>query len=128
MVNDINILIVDDEEDMCWALENILKKENFNIVTTTSGNDAIKLVNENAFNIAFVDIKLPDIDGVELAKRIKIKDNNIRLIMISGYYYGDDKAIQTGLHENVFLSFISKPFDNNEVRKAARYALESGKK
>ena len=86
MGNDINILVVDDEEDMCWALENILKMEDYNVVTTTSGNEALKIIKEKAFNIAFVDIKLPDFDGMELARLIKQEDSHkhnhdIRLLL-----------------------------------------------
>lgn len=121
MINDINVLIVDDEEDMCWALENILKKEGYNIIWTTSGDDAISLMKKNTFNTAFIDIKLPDMDGIELARCIKKEDNNIRIIMISGYYYEDDRIIQEGLHDGIYLTFIGKPFDINEVRKAAQY-------
>ncbi len=128
MGNDINILVVDDEEDMCWALENILKMEDYNIVTTTSGNEALKKIKEKAFNIAFVDVKLPDFDGMELARLIKKGDSRIGIIMISGYYYEDDSDIQKGLHDGVYLTFVGKPFDNVEIRKIARRALELSKR
>ncbi|MEK6766717.1 MAG: response regulator [Planctomycetota bacterium] len=128
MGNDINILVVDDEEDMCWALENILKMEDYNVVTTTSGNEALKIIKEKAFNIAFVDIKLPDFDGMELARLIKQEDSRISIIMISGYYYKDDSDIQKGLHDGIYLTFVGKPFDNVEIRKVARRALELSKR
>ena len=126
MVNDINVLVVDDEEEMCWALENVLKKDGYNIVTTTSGIDAIALIKKKLFKIAFVDIKLPDIDGIELAGLIKKEDPRIRTILISGYYYKDDYNIQKGLRDGAYVTFIGKPFDINEVRNAMQYALKAG--
>ncbi|ODS34304.1 MAG: response regulator receiver protein [Candidatus Scalindua rubra] len=128
MGNDINVLVVDDEEDMCWALENILKTEGYNIVTTTSGNEAIKLIKKKTIDITFVDIKLPDIDGIELARLIKKEDSQIGIIMISGYYYEDDSDIQKGLHDGTYLTFVGKPFDNVEVRKAAQNVLDLRKR
>lgn len=128
MGNDINILVVDDEEDMCWALENILKVDGYNVVTTTSGSEAIKKARENTFNIAFVDVKMPDFDGMELARLIKEEDSHIGTIMISGYYYEDDSNIQKGLNEGVYLAFVGKPFDNVEIRKITRRALERSKR
>lgn len=125
MAEDINVLVVDDEEDMCWALENILKKEGYNIVSITSGNKALMLIKERTFNIVFVDIKLPDIDGIELAKLIKKEAPLIHIIMVSGYYYEDDKDIQRGLHNGTYSTFIGKPFDIGEIRKAVQYALEA---
>lgn len=122
-LEDVSVLIVDDEADMCWALTNILKKEGYNITCTTSGNEASRLIKEKRFDIAFVDIKLPDIDGIKLARIIKKDDPQINIIMISGYYYGDDKDIQKGLDNGTYLTFIGKPFDNTEVRKAILVSL-----
>ena len=123
MGNGINILVIDDEEDMCWALEKILKSEGYNIVTTTSGDEALKIIKEKTFDIAFIDIKLPDMDGIELTNLIKKEDSQIGIIMISGYYYEDDSDIQKGLHTGTYLAFVGKPFDNVEIRKAVQNAL-----
>lgn len=119
----VSILVIDDEEDMCWALTNILKKEGYDITCTTSGNEACRLIKEKRFNIAFVDIKLPDIDGIKLAKIIKKDSPQIYIIMISGYYYADDNDIQKGLYNGTYLTFVGKPFDIIEVRKAVQISL-----
>ncbi len=122
--NNINVLVVDDEEDMCWALENVLKNKGYSITSTTSGINAITLIKQKTFNIAFVDIKLPDIDGLELAGLIKRENPSINIIIISGYYYEDDGKIQKGLHNGAYVAFIGKPFDINEVRNAIQCALK----
>jgi len=124
MGNGINILVIDDEEDMCWALEEILKSEGYNIVTTTSGDEALKIIKKRTFDIAFIDIKLPDMDGIELAKLIKEEVSQIGIIMISGYYYEDDSDIQKGLYDGTYLTFVGKPFENAEIRKAVQNALK----
>lgn len=118
-----NILIVDDEPEMCWVLENILQREGHKTVSITSGKEALEECNKSSFDIAFLDAKLPDVDGIELAKLIKQKNKNIRVIIISGYYYQDAETIQRGLANGCFSGFVGKPFKLDEIRIAIKSTL-----
>ncbi|HHT9125275.1 MAG TPA: response regulator [Candidatus Brocadiia bacterium] len=118
-----NTLIVDDEPEMCWVLENMLMREGHKTVSITSGKEALKMCDENSFELAFLDAKLPDVDGIELAKLIKQKNENIKIIIISGYYYQDAETIQKGLAEGCFSGFVGKPFKLDEIRLAVKCAL-----
>lgn len=118
-----NILVVDDEPDMCWALENILSPEGYQITTATSGKKALELAQERHFEVVFIDAKLPDVDGLELSCRIKQTSPQAAIVMISGYFYREDEAIDEGLANELCVSFIAKPFDLDEVRLAAKEAL-----
>ncbi|MEW6731757.1 MAG: response regulator [Acidobacteriota bacterium] len=111
-------LVVDDESDMCWALEHILKTIGFVAKRALSGQQALQLVRLYQFRWAFLDAKLPDMDGLELAKLIKISHPHIHIIMISGYFYRDDVMVQKALTEKLICGFISKPFLHSEVIKA----------
>ena len=111
-------LIVDDEPDMCWALKHILKEHGFLSKTAQNGHEAFALVEQYRFRAVFLDAKLPDIDGFELAKRIRNVDPVIRIVMITGYFYGDDVAVENALAQGVICSFISKPFSHIEILNA----------
>ncbi len=109
------VLIVDDEPGMCWVLENLLAEKGFALRTAQSGEAALRLVESTRFTIALLDVKLTDIDGLDLAKRIKAIDRSIQIVMISGYYYKDDVNIRRAMEEGSVSGFISKPFRNEEV-------------
>ena len=110
-------LIVDDEPDICWAFENILKKIGFLSDKALNGREALQLVKQKCFRMAFLDAKLPDMEGLELARQIRKIDSGVRAVIVSGYFYKDDINIQNALEENVICSFISKPFDHDEILK-----------
>jgi len=115
-------LIVDDEPDMCWALGYMLKRNGFLSKRALSGQEAIRLMESNRFCVAFLDAKLPDIEGLELARRLQDIDRGIHIVMISGYFYRDDDAIQNAMAEGLIKGFIGKPFDHDEILKSIKTA------
>ena len=121
--NDAAVLIVDDEPGMCWALGHILGGGGIVSVTATTGQEALRLAERQRFRLAFVDAKLPDAEGLELAGRIREADPRIRIVLISGYFYGDDPEVLQASAAGVINGFVSKPFLHDEVRTIARAAL-----
>ena len=121
--NDAAVLIVDDEPGMCWALSHILQGSGIVSVTGTSGQEALRLAERQRFRLAFVDAKLPDAEGLELARRIREADPGIRIVLVSGYFYGDDPEVLQASAAGVINGFVSKPFLHDEVRTIARAAL-----
>ena len=118
-----DVLVVDDEVDMCWALENILRPEGYQVTTVTNGKEALELAKEKQFEVVFIDAKLPDVDGIALSSEIKKVDPKAGIVIISGYFHREDQAIDEGLAQDLYVAFIGKPFDLDEVRAAARKAL-----
>jgi CheY-like chemotaxis protein len=112
------ILIVDDEPDMCWALEHLLHKQGFCTKVASSGQGALELLQAHRFASAFLDAKLADMDGLELAGQILALDPDIKIVMVSGYFYRDDIAIQDAVSQGLITGFISKPFLQEEILKA----------
>lgn len=112
------IFIVDDEVDMCWALENILIPAGYKTYSVTCGKGALELIGQlhSYVQLILLDVKLPDVDGLELANLIRQQYPKIKIIIISGYYYCDTEAIQQGLAKGLFDGFIGKPFNIPEVR------------
>ncbi|MFO0795486.1 MAG: response regulator [Candidatus Brocadiaceae bacterium] len=112
------ILIIDDEADMCWALENILNPLGYKTYSNTSGKEGFEILKQwhQDIKLVFLDAKLPDFDGLKLAARIKQLYPEINIIIITGYYFRDEDAVQQGLSDGVFDGFIGKPFNISEIR------------
>ncbi len=117
------VLIVDDEPDLCWALENILRPAGYAVTSTTKGVEALELLARDPYAAAFVDAKLPDVDGLELAALIRQRSPHTAIVLISGYFYQEDTSVTEGMQNDLFIGFISKPFDLEEVRLMAHRAV-----
>lgn len=121
--NDTAVLIVDDEPGMCWALGHILRGSGIVSVTAATGQEALRLAARQRFRLAFVDAKLPDAEGLDLARRFREADPGIRIVLVSGYFYGDDPEVLQAAAAGVINGFVSKPFLHDEVRAIAQTAL-----
>lgn len=119
-----HILVVDDEEDIRWALENILQPTGFTITTAGSGSEALSKLSLHSYVIAFLDIKLPDQDGFAIASYIFQHYSRTSVVLVSGYYNKEDEAILEGLEKGVIVGFLSKPFNLQEVRLLALQAVK----
>ncbi len=116
------ILIIDDEPDMLWVLESVLRSQNFNVLKASTGAEALALAPKTELEIAFLDAKLPDMEGLEIARLIKLSHPSTKLIMISGYYYEHDDKIQEALRTGLIVHFIPKPFSNTAIVEAIKTA------
>lgn len=112
------ILIVDDEPDMCWAMEHILHGHGHRVVTVQNGGDALAALERESFRLVFMDAKLPDIDGLEVARRAHQRRPHERIILVSGYYYADDPVIRRAMEQQMISAFIAKPFTQQDILRA----------
>ena len=78
------IIVVDDEIRICDSLAYLLKSKDYEVTTAACGQDALARVGENAFDLAVLDIHLPDIFGTELIEKIKARNPDISVIVITG--------------------------------------------
>ncbi|MGB5159443.1 response regulator [Desulfobacterium sp. N47] len=109
------ILIVDDEPEMCWILENLIRKTGFACKTALSAREALNLAESDQFGMAFLDAKLPDIDGLELARQLRKKNAYLPIVIVSGYFYQDDLIIEGIIREGLIAAFIGKPFEHDDI-------------
>jgi len=84
------VLVVDDEAPIRELFNDLLKKENCTVKSVATGEDAIKKINEEDFDVMLLDIKLPGISGLETLKQVKAAKPNLVVIMITGFGYDDD--------------------------------------
>jgi len=109
-------LIVDDEPDMCWALARLLNQYGISSSQALGAREALQYLKAaGSYQLAFVDAKLPDMDGLELARRLRQLVPEIRIVMVSGYFYRDDVAVQEAMAEGLICGFVAKPFDHQEI-------------
>ena len=110
------ILIVDDEPDMCWAISHLIQSQGFNIITASNGTDAcFKLANGN-FSVVFLDAKLPDMDGLEIARHAStLGQRRPKVVLVSGYHYQDDPVVHDAIAEGIICNFLAKPFTNEAL-------------
>jgi CheY-like chemotaxis protein len=80
-----NILIVDDDEFLTETFKVILETVGYNVEIATSGMQAIEITSERKFDLVFMDIKLPDINGDEVAHVMNKQGKNTKIVMITGY-------------------------------------------
>jgi DNA-binding NtrC family response regulator len=81
----VRILIVDDDENIRKTMKAILEDEGYIVDWAATGKDAIKKTNEKTYNLALLDIRLPDMEGVDLLKLLKDNVPRTRKIMVTGY-------------------------------------------
>ena len=85
MTERIKILIVDDDESVRETFTAILEENGYIVDTAENGRDAIEKSNKNFYNAAFIDIRLPDMDGTDLLTAMKETTPKMRKIIITGY-------------------------------------------
>lgn len=118
------ILVVDDEPDMCWALAKTLRRAGHRVTTVGKGAEALQLAADAPYAVAFVDAKLPDMDGLEVAAFIRQRRPECAVVLVSGYLDQEDGAVAEGLSRGLLAGFVAKPFDLQEIRQVARQAVE----
>ena len=107
-----NILIIDDNQDLAEGLCMILQSENYQVMLAFTGYDGIKAFREKSFDIVLIDMKLPDINGIEVFQRIHRHNPDVRVIMMTGYRIEQflKKVIGNGAVE-----ILHKPFEMERV-------------
>jgi two-component system nitrogen regulation response regulator NtrX len=115
------ILIVDDEESICQSLGGVLADDGYEIVTAGSGEEALKVVEEEMLSLVLLDIWLPGIDGIETLKIIKSGHPQLRVVMMSGHGTIETavKATKLGAFD-----FIEKPLSLEKVLLIVKHALD----
>lgn len=106
------ILVVDDDEGIRKVLKTILEDEGFIVDTAENGKEAIKRASEKFYNIAVIDIRLPDMEGIELLSKMKNWVPRTRKIIVTGYPTVQNaiEAVNKGAD-----AYILKPFDVEKV-------------
>ena len=118
------VLIIDDERSIRNTLKDILEVESYNVDVAENGFDALCALEKNEYQVIFSDIKMPQMDGIELLQKIKEKGIESSIIMISGH--GNIETAVDCIKKGAY-DFIEKPIDLNRLLVVVRNALNQNK-
>ncbi len=118
------LLIIDDEEKICWMLKQNFVNEGWSVDTATDGESGLNHVKHNTYTAIFLDLMMPDSDGLEILKKIKEDGSEAIVIIITGHASYDTaiQAIKLGAHD-----YIRKPLAFTEIKATLNKALEHQK-
>ena len=115
------ILIVDDEPIICERLKAFIEKEGHRVETFTVPGEALKRLETKDFEILISDIRMAEIDGIQVMERAFEKSRRIKVIMITGY--ATMELARESMAKGAF-DFIAKPFKWKEIRATIEKATE----
>jgi two-component system NtrC family response regulator len=120
-MNNPTILIVDDDPNIRFAFQKTFQSQKYETITAAGGEEAIKILEESDPSLIFMDIMMPDSDGLEILKKIKNSKPDIPVVMITGFGTMQTaiRAMQSGAYD-----YLTKPLDIEKVRLTAQRALE----
>ena len=117
------ILVVDDEPTVCKSIRQVLIREECDVETALSGEEAIRKDAERPYDVMIVDLMMPGLSGMDLLRSIKASNPKARIIMVTGYptMRNTLQAMQLGA-----MDFLPKPFLPTTLRNLVAKALEAG--
>jgi DNA-binding NtrC family response regulator len=118
----IRLLLVDDEEGYTNVLSNRLTKRGMTVAKAYSGTQGIQALRKADFDVAVVDLKMEDMDGLEVLKVFKKMDPRLEVIMLTGH--GSETAAKQGLADGAF-DYLTKPCELEELMDKIKEAHET---
>jgi len=118
------ILIMEDEMSVAKGLELVLSEEGYTVDLAMTGRSALDSFSQKAFDLLIADLRLPDIDGLEVIKKVKNSRPDTEVIVVTGYSTVSSavEAMKLGATD-----YLSKPFTDDELMSAVRVALHEKK-
>ena len=125
-VRPVRVLVVDDEPSVLRALEVILRKKGYDVVALDSPIAATQRLAAEDFDVAMLDIRMPELSGIELLSAVKHRRPEIEVIMMTGHATVDTalSAMKAGAHDYLVKPFIEKPDDIEHVAHVVARAAE----
>ena len=118
------LLIVDDESDVLDFAASFFRKRKVDVLTASSGEEALEVINREDPAAMLLDIKMEGMDGIETLKRIKEFNKEIKVIMVTGR---DDEETMRQTQEMGAYGYIHKPLKLDELEKVVMQILEKAK-
>jgi DNA-binding NtrC family response regulator len=110
----VRLLLIDDEKDFVNILSKRIKRRNIDVKKAFSGTEAIQALHGQEFDVAVLDLKMEDMDGIEVLKMLKILDPELAVIMLTGH--GSAEAAGRGIELGAF-DYLTKPCGFDELLK-----------
>jgi len=121
MSHQVRILVVDDDEITCNLLQEVLSKEGYGVDRALSGREAIDKGDGGPYDVVLTDIRMLEVDGMEVLKAYREKSPETAIIMMTAF--GSIETAIQAIKEGAY-DYVSKPFKLDEIRLTIRHALE----
>src|SRR4030066_2111454 len=110
------VLIVDDEETLTWSMARSLSKDkdNYEVLIANNGREALNFLKKSKVDLVISDIRMPDINGLDLLVRIKMEHPQTKVIIMTAYGSSD---VQKEAKRRGPLFYIETPFEFSDIRK-----------
>lgn len=118
----IKLLIADDEQEFASTLVARLQLRNFKVSMVTSGIDALEALENDLPDVMLLDLKMPDLDGLEVLARLRVKYPKLQVIILTGH--GSFEAGKEGMELGAY-DYIMKPVDLNRLIEIVQAAYEA---
>lgn len=115
-----NLLVVDDEQSICWGLSKMGESLGYEVVTASSAECALELVTDIRPDVIVLDVRLPGMDGLTAIEHLRTRAGDVPIIVITAY--GDLQTAVNAVRNGAF-DYITKPFNLDQVRKAVLRAV-----
>ena len=119
------ILLVEDEENLHEALKLNLELEGYEVVSAYAGNEALKKISNEYFDLIIMDIMLPEVDGISITETIRVNNNEVPILMLSARNSSADKVL--GLKKGAD-DYLTKPFNLEELLLRVDKLINKSKK
>lgn len=119
----LRVLLVDDEVGFVDVLQKRMRKRELDVTTATSGTEGIQTLRNADFDVAVLDLKLEDMDGIEVLEIFKKMVPSMPVIMLTGH--GSEQAARDGMAQGAF-DYLLKPCDLDDLLAKVRQAAEQG--
>lgn len=115
------VAVIDDEETACRHVKRVLEQDGFEVEAFYAGHPFLVRMREDPFHIVFIDLRLPDIDGLEILKLVKTAREDTEAIIVTGY--GSVESAVEAIQKGAF-HYVTKPCKRHDIRLLARRVLE----
>ncbi|MFN3480427.1 MAG: sigma-54-dependent transcriptional regulator [Thermodesulfovibrionales bacterium] len=115
------VLIIDDDEIIRKSCEKVLSPEGYIVISAQSGREGLKLLSNKPFDLVLTDLRMPDMNGIDVLKKVKEKGPDIEVIIITGY--GTIKSAIEAIRYGAY-DYVEKPFSPEELLNVVRRSLE----
>jgi len=120
----IKLLLVDDERGFANIIAKRMSKRGIDVTKAYSGAESLRAIRKSDFDVAVLDLKMEDMDGIEILKIFKKMDPDLAVIMLTGH--GSEEAAKDGIKFGAF-DYLTKPCDIKELLAKIREAYEQPK-
>lgn len=118
-----HVLVIDDEEEMCWALEKALREEHYEVTSVNNGEEGLVALAGKEIDLVLLDIRMPGVDGLTVLRQIQKLKPEVPVLIMTGYSSMPVamEAIQRGA-----TGYLTKPISLSDLKTAVKKALSPG--